>query len=171
MIKHLVRISISFVLAFAPIHSYGEGYSTFLEYLNTANQGPADYLVKRFPNQKLIPVRLIGGVTRPGFYQVPEDTSLLSLISYSGGATATADLKSVTILKDQEHRSVKVNVRDLLDNPDLPDHVVSANDVIYITEKKPLFSSDTIATLTVLSTVAALILSSYAIQDRARENR
>lgn len=139
--------------------------TAFLEYMDKA-QGPSDYIVKRFPNQKLVPTRLIGGVQRPGFYQIPENTSLLSLMSYSGGALPSSDIRSVTILRQEPRASIEIDVEKILKDPTTIDPIIHANDVIFVRERKPIISSDTMALILVTSTVAAIILSSIAISDR-----
>lgn len=156
--------------ALAPAFAAAEnmGQSAFLEYLEQKS-GPAYYTIKEFPNQKLIPVRLIGGVSRPGFYQVPEKTTLLTLLSYSGGATASSDLESVTMWRNEKKVSEEVNVMKLMRTTNTAEPTVNANDVVLIKEKQSLFSPNTLATLTVLSAVTAIILTSLLIEDRIKD--
>jgi protein involved in polysaccharide export with SLBB domain len=128
--------------------------------------GPSDFIIKRFPNQKLMPTRLIGGVQKPGFYQIPENTSLLSLMSYSGGALPTSNLRSVTIWRQESKQAIELDLEKVLHDPNSVDPIVQANDVIYIPDKERLISTDTVTLILVVSTIAATILSAIAINDR-----
>ena len=143
------------------------GQSAFLEYLET-NQGPSYYTIKEFPNQKLVPIRLVGGVNRPGYYLVPENTSLLTLLSYSGGASTSSDLKSVTHWRNEKKVSQDINVLKLMREPNGSEPVVGANDIVFIQEKQNLFSPNTLTTITVLSSITAIILTSLVISDRLK---
>jgi polysaccharide biosynthesis/export protein len=49
-------------------------------------------------NELRIDVQVWGQVTRPGQYSVPDQTDLIGLISYAGGPTEDAKLKSVQVL-------------------------------------------------------------------------
>lgn len=141
------------------------GQSAFLEYLESS-QGPSYYTIKEFPNQKLIPVRLVGGVNRPGYYQVPENTTLLTLLSYSGGAAMQADLTNVTLWKNEKKVSEDINVMKLMRDPTRTEPALAANDIVFIQEKQTLFSPNTLTTITVLSSLTAIILTSLVINDR-----
>lgn len=167
--KHLLIIITCIQFLLSPVPAFAQVGNAFLEQFNISQgSGPADYVVKRFPNQKLIPVRLIGGVNRPGFYQIPEDTSLLTLMAYSGGASLQADVEDVTIMKPAQNVSTKFNVRDLMDSTEYKDPILTANDIVYIRDKKQWFSNNAVTTLAVVSTTLAIVLSSYLIRDRAQ---
>ena len=141
--------------------------NAYLEYLDK-NSGPSDYTIKRFPNQKLMPTRLIGGVYKPGFYQVPENTSLLSLMSYSGGVLPNSDLSSVTIWRQQSKESLNINLDKILKDPASAETIIMPNDVIYIKEKEKLISSDTMSLFLITSTTIAIILGGLAVHDRTK---
>lgn len=157
----LISLQLTFGFNFAQAQTASS--SAFLEYKES--QGPADYIIKRYPNQKLMPARLVSGVSRPGFYQIPENTSLLSLVSYSGGFTQNADLEEIVIWRQASKQSFEINMKDHITDPNGVDPVVMPNDIIYIKEKPRI--EDTVTLVAVISTSIAAILGAIAVHDRA----
>jgi len=171
MVRTFLSLLLGLQIVMAPLAYAKEsmGQSAFLEYLESTT-GPSYYTIKEFPNQKLIPVRLVGGVNRPGYYQIPENTTLLTLLSYSGGANVSSDLKNVTLWRNEKKVSEDIDVMKLMRRPNAAEPLLGANDVVFIQEKQSLFSPNTLTTITVLSSVAALVLTSLLISDRLKED-
>jgi hypothetical protein len=161
--KRIIILFLSLQLIHAQTFAQSSNSNAFLDY-SERPQGPADYIVKRFPNQKLISARLVSGVGRPGFYQIPENTSLLSLVSYSGGFRDTADIEEVTIWRQSTKQSLSFNLKNALEGTDVADPIVKPEDVIYIKERPKL--ADTVTLVAVISTTVAAILGAIAIHDR-----
>src|SRR5690242_18552677 len=108
--KQLLRIYISaiFILGW-PWLAYAQQDSYYLRDPDRP-QIPSDFTIKRFPEQKLISVRLVSGVFKPGFYSVPEDTSLLTMLAFAGGTLKDYDVNRVTIWRGDRPGSVEVDL-------------------------------------------------------------
>lgn len=63
-----------------------------------AAQQKSDYLLGEERGLEMV-VHVLGEVTRPGEYRVPDDTNVLELLSKAGGGTQLARLSGVTITR------------------------------------------------------------------------
>ena len=72
-------------------------------------------------DELLVPVNIWGYVQKPGQYMVPNNTDLISLLSFAGGPTESAKISNIRIVRSslQTGKKVwKVNVRKYLDTAD-----------------------------------------------------
>ncbi|MCD6118059.1 SLBB domain-containing protein [bacterium] len=72
-------------------------------------------------NELLIPVNVWGFVKSPGQYMVPNNTDLLSLLSYAGGPLETAKINKIVIVRsynNMERTIIPVNVKKYLKTGD-----------------------------------------------------
>src|SRR5687768_1585863 len=129
ILKRIIPLLLVFQLTFGlSFNAFAQSSrNAYLEY-SSETQGPADFIVKRFPNQKLMPTRLLSGVNKPGFYQVPEGTSLLTLVSYSGGFRDNADVETVTIWRQSTKESFEYNLKNTIIETAAADPVLMPED-------------------------------------------
>lgn len=64
-----------------------------------AAQASAYYISPGFESRLQINVHIWGEVHKPGLYVVPEDTDLITLLSYAGGPTENAELGEVKLVR------------------------------------------------------------------------
>jgi len=72
-------------------------------------------------NELLVPVNIWGFVQKPGQYMVPNNTDLISLLSFAGGPTESARISNIRIVRNNPQtgkRVWKVNVRKYLETAD-----------------------------------------------------
>ena len=72
-------------------------------------------------DELLIPVNIWGFVDKPGQYMVPNNTDLISLISFAGGPTDGANINSIKIIRSDPqlgNRVWKVDVKKYLKTAD-----------------------------------------------------
>ena len=72
-------------------------------------------------DELLVPVNIWGFVQRPGQYMVPNNTDLISLISYAGGPTEHAKINKIRIVRNDPQLGTKVwiiNVKQYLETGD-----------------------------------------------------
>jgi len=72
-------------------------------------------------NELLVPINIWGFVEKPGQYMVPNNTDLISLISFAGGPTENAKISSVRIVRSDPSQGnvvFKINVKKYLDTAD-----------------------------------------------------
>ena len=63
---------------------------------------PSEFVFESYPNQDLIPIRLLGAVKNAGLYHVPANMKLTTLLSLAGGTNTEADLENIVIGNDQQ---------------------------------------------------------------------
>jgi protein involved in polysaccharide export with SLBB domain len=72
-------------------------------------------------DELLIPINIWGFVEKPGQYMVPNNTDLISLMSFAGGPTDGANTSSIQIVRSDPrygNRVWKVNVKKYLKTAD-----------------------------------------------------
>jgi len=65
----------------------------------------------------LVPVNIWGFVQKPGQYMVPNNTDLISLLSYAGGPKESAKINKIRIVRDDpdsQNQIIEVNVKKYL---------------------------------------------------------
>lgn len=75
-------------------------------------------LNKSLEGQMLMKVNVWGEVTRPGTYEVPDQTDLVSLISTAGGPTESAKLRDVKLVRNhyQKKEIIKINLKKYMED-------------------------------------------------------
>ena len=123
-----------------------------------------------------IKVQLWGYVRFPGFYIVPEGTSINELISVAGGPTEDAilnDIRVVKIREGSETYMVKYDYNDLVWEANIKTQIkytrLDAGDIVVVPGEPRYFVREDIAfylgVLTALASIAALILSIISINN------
>lgn len=128
----------------------------------TGLSGQEFYVGKGF-GKPLMTVNLVSGVTKPGVYHIPVDTSLPELLAYSGGARSNAELDDVSIRRKDEVLKVDLD-RALTSNNQVPN--LQDQDVVYISQSNV---DSGIKWLTIVSTTVSIILS-VALIDQAKRD-
>ncbi len=109
--KSLIFLSIGLFLLQGRILAQQTGGAT-----NRASQ----YYLGR-EDELLIPVNVWGFVKNPGQYMVPNNTDLISLLSYAGGPNENAKISTIKIVRNDPKRGNqvwKVDVKRFLDTAD-----------------------------------------------------
>ena len=57
----------------------------------------SEYVFESYPNQDLIPIRLIGAIKNAGLYHIPANMKLITLLALAGGTSNDADLKKISL--------------------------------------------------------------------------
>ena len=87
----------------------------------TTQQGRAAQYYLGNSDELLVPVNIWGFVQRPGQYMVPNNTDLISLLSYSGGPREGAKISNIRIVRANAQTGTKVwkvNVRKYIETGD-----------------------------------------------------
>jgi len=83
-------------------------------------------------------VKVLGGVIRPGSYEVSFGTSLLDVIFLAGGPSNDANLGKVRLisLRGQNAREVRINIKNISKSEDIRSiPLVVAGDVVFVPQK------------------------------------
>jgi polysaccharide export outer membrane protein len=79
----------------------------------------------------LYKINILGEVYKPGFYFVTEDQRLTSILALAGGATGSADLDNVYIVRDEQE--VQLDVETIMQEGDSAiDFGLQSGDQIYV---------------------------------------
>lgn len=82
----------------------------------SSNSGAQYYLGSE--DELVIKVNVWGFVSKPGQYLVPNNTDLVSLLSYVGGPLENANLKHIKLIRtsDKAEKVLRINVSEYLKN-------------------------------------------------------
>ena len=109
----------------------------------------------------MIRVSIIGGITKPGFYQLDADMMLSDAIMSAGGILAGADFKRSVIHRGEDRLLEKEDFTTALsDGRSLDQLNLRAGDVIEVGQKP---TRSTYATISTIAIIPGLILSIYGI--------
>ena len=72
------------------------------------SRGGSEFYVGKDEGKPLITVNLVGGVSSPGVYHIPIDTTLAQLIAYAGGASTNANLDEVSIRRQKNKEQIEI---------------------------------------------------------------
>lgn len=106
------------------------------KYLSKSDRASVNLIEKRHY------VQILGNVSAPGWYNIPESANIQTILSQAGGASENADLSKVSIsrIEDGKHQKITANIQQYLLKGDpliLPP--LHENDTVFV----PLF--DTVA--------------------------
>ncbi len=138
----------------------------------------SEYIFESYPNQELIPIRLLGSVKNAGLYHIPANMKLTTLLALAGGTSGDADLGKIIIgndlhmIKDEkglDTKSLTIDLEDTLKNGANTDYTLVANDIVLIQNKSPIVSNDAFRTISVVSVILTSILTAIVIKDRYKK--
>lgn len=136
---------------------------------------PSEFVFESYPNQDLIPIRLLGAVKNAGLYHVPANMKLTTLLSLAGGTNNEADLENIVIGNDQqnvtspsgqEKASLNLNLEEVLKTGAKNDYTLASNDIVLIKNKSPLISNDSFRIISIVSVVLTALLTAVIIKDK-----
>ena len=130
----------------------------------------SEYIFESYPNQELIPIRLIGSVKNSGLYHIPSNMKLTTLLALAGGTTPEADLENIVISNDNntqnELKNRKIDLEDLLKNQTKTDSNLYPNDIVLVKNKTNIISNDSFRAVSMASVILTSILTAIIIKDR-----
>lgn len=139
---------------------------------------PSEFVFESYPNQDLIPIRLLGAVKNAGLYHVPANMKLTTLLSLAGGTNNEADLENIVIGNDQQaitapngeqKTSLNLNLEDVLKNGAKNDYTLASNDIVLIKNKSPLVSNDSFRIISIISVLLTAALTAVLIKDKVND--
>lgn len=126
-----------------------------------------EFFVGKELGKPLITISLLNGVTRPGVYHVPAQTSLPQLLAYAGGSLISSDTSEIRIRRVDRDKSLFI--REDLNatiNENLPFPQMSDKDVVQIREKNLDYA---VRWVVIVSGIATTLLS-IALFEQANKN-
>ncbi|MBN21377.1 MAG: hypothetical protein CL678_08835 [Bdellovibrionaceae bacterium] len=130
---------------------------------NSQSLSTSEYYFRKNSGKILIPVRLIGAVSKPGIYHLPENTNLTTLLSLSGGPVSNAELDEIKIKRSgTEIKNVDLE-EILMTQENIP---LKNGDTVFIPYYRPTISSGTVTVLTLIATFLSLGATIYVATSR-----
>lgn len=123
----------------------------------------SEFVMRRFPGEHLIPVRILSGVRNPGTYYLPEGTDLITAIALSGGLTNTADPEKLHWNQWSTQKIALIDVNDTVTQPQKANPRLGANDVVMIEDSKPWISNNTVLVVSLITGLLGIVLSAKAL--------
>jgi protein involved in polysaccharide export with SLBB domain len=108
---------------------------------SAASVSPGDeVIVPLFP----LTVQVLGAVTKPGRYRVPEKATCLDAVTAAGGFTADAILEDASIVRGQPATRVVANLQKTLNGQDMKQNLpLRDGDILFISRRNPPSGSNT----------------------------
>ena len=176
--KHLCALLFLMQIESAFCQSLGTGPSQFSLGSTSNREVNSNYYGNRagefvggfYPGAVMIPINVWGSTKSTGLFKVPKTTTLIELLSFAQGPDNNAKLSKVRIKRTAEkvEKTFTVDVEELIENPAAHDIPLMANDVVYIEPRKPFLDPQVVTTVSVVSSLAALIVTFLTIRDRTR---
>ncbi len=130
---------------------------------------PTEYVYRHDPEDILMPIYVWGAVLKPGIYQVPLNTDLVTLLSLAGGPSTDADLNAVTIKHRQTTRSpastYNLNLYSLVNNNSVPVPMMLNSDIVVVKKKENWISTDTLSVVTIVTAVVSIAVMGIVIKQ------
>lgn len=135
---------------------------------------PSEFIFESYPNEPLIPIRLLGAVKNAGLYHVPSNIKLTTLLSLAGGTNPDADLEKIVIGNDLNHssvengkaKSVTLDLEEVIKYGGANDYVLNSNDIVLVKNKSPFISNDSFRVISIVSVILTSLLTAVLIQDK-----
>jgi hypothetical protein len=118
-----------------------------------------EYFYSRKGTEVLRPIKLLGKVNKPGIYQVPQNTSLTTLLAIAGGSANEADLSQITIANTTGN--TKFDFETSINTG--KDYNLNSGDIVFVPEKKYFMDSHTGMAITVMTGIVSVLLTGYLV--------
>lgn len=138
--------------------------SLFLE-KDSLNKQPEQFFLRNYGDQELISINVLGGVRRPGVYNVPKDTKLTSLLSLAGGLNENARFDRILISGSKQNR---IDLEDVIENPEKLDLTLKDQQLVFVEQKRPFINPDVLSTLSAVSIFLSIVVSGLVISQQVR---
>lgn len=124
-----------------------------------------EYFSEQVPGEVLITVHLLGAVNRPGVYHVPRSTDVVHLISLAGGTRPDADLSHASIKRRSKasEEVIQCNLKEYAGTPGVYPPTLLAGDMVLVYAKDPFIAPDTLAVLSVVTTLFSIAVSATLV--------
>lgn len=137
--------------------------SQFGQELQGFSGGVSEYFYRRDRDDVLVPVYMLGEVTKPGIYHVPVKSDLVTLLSIAGGLSPTANHDGIHVRDARQPEAAKVTMDDILKDSKAKPRILLGNEVIYVEKSEPWISNNTMLVIGFLSGLVGIWVGSKAL--------
>lgn len=117
------------------------------------------------PNELTIIVNVLGGVQRPGRYEISRTIDLMNLLSLAGGVVENGDLDKVRVTRTVktatrvERKEITIDLSDLTRVSEA-ELLLNPGDYVFVPQSRPILFQDV---LTYVTTIALLTISVISV--------
>ena len=117
----------------------------------------SEYLLRNYPDEPLLTIQVLGGVTKPGIYHIPKKTDVVTLLSLTGGVFPTADLKNIVLRRHKTKQIVQVDLDKVIRDTNNMPIKLGNGDVILVNMKEEPISPGTVKVVTFISLIMGVV--------------
>ncbi len=128
----------------------------------------SEYIFGREMQETLMPVYVLGAVTKPGLYHVPVKTDLTTLLSIAGGPTRESDVEDIVVKRQTPEEILHFDYENIVSKKDLKSPIIESRDTIWIGTKEPVVSNNTMLIVALLVGVGSIITSAIIISNETK---
>jgi hypothetical protein len=125
----------------------------------------SEYFYNRSGRDVLSPVKLLGSVSKPGLYHIPDNTNLSTLLSISGGTTPDANTEGI-IVRRADGTKIEKDLFKVVSGDEVK---LAAGDMVYVPPKEGMFDAPSTNTIMVLTAVVSVVLTGILVNYTTRQ--
>jgi hypothetical protein len=158
--KKLLSFLISWMMLIPHAFSQNEVFTMKKSVNNTQ-----EYFAGSYPGTVMMKVNLLGGVNRPGVYNVPINSELTSVLTYAGGPSKEAEVDEVFVRskKGDGYEVKKINLENFFKDINEKPYRLKPDDYIYVKQGEELIDINAYRVTLVVSTLVGVVLTGLLI--------
>jgi hypothetical protein len=161
--KNWISLVAALTLAMPAAHARAETTGSMLE--EQYKSRISEFYYSRTGTEILKPVQIMGQVGRPGLYHLPVNTSLLTLLTISGGTVQDADNAKMLVRTPQGVR--EENLYQMIKEG--RDISLTGGEIIVVPQKTPWIQADVVNGVTVLTGIMTAILTGLLVSNELKK--
>lgn len=158
--KKILSFCISWVMITSTVFSQDEVFTMKKTMNNTQ-----EYFAGAYPGTVMMKVNLLGGVNKPGVYNVPVNSELTSVLTYAGGPSKEAEVGEVFIRskKGSDYEVKKVNLENFFKDSNEKPFRLKPDDYVYVKQGEELINNNVYRASMVISAIVGVVLTGLLI--------
>ena len=164
--KKIISLFLSFTIITPSALAQNEVFT-----MKKAVNNTQEYFAGAYPGTVMMKVNLLGGVNKPGVYNVPVNSELTSVLAYAGGPSKEAEVGEVFVRskKGSDYEVKKINLENFFKDSSEQPFRLKPDDYIYVKQGEDFINNDVYRTTLLVSTIVGVILTGLLI-DRTLKN-
>ena len=104
-------------------------------------------------------INILGEVTTPGFYYVPDSEKITAILALAGGTTAAADLEDIKLIRN--YKVVNIDIETIIQKGSSATEIgLQSGDQVFVPRR---WWADNAAWVSILISATTLVLTVYAV--------
>lgn len=129
--------------------------------------GVSEYYFSSSKEDVLVPVYLMGSVSKPGLYHVPIKSDLITVLSVAGGISPEADPNAIQVKNSVNGKTDQFKLSDLVSEKTKGfGPQFQGSEIVYVEKSQPAVSNNTMLILGLVSGLASLALTGYIFSKK-----